>query len=219
MGTFGFNDSDKYGQSNAGSYFQLKEDKDTANVRFLYRTIEDITGNIVHEIHTDGDPSNIKSRKLINCLRSYDEPLSNCPLCASGSKQLPKLFIKIFNEDTQEPQLWERGKSYFQRLAGLASHYNPLCDEIVSIERHGVKGDMQTKYEFYPIENKPFDMDSIDIPDPLDGTTIVELTADEMQDFVTNGVYPGEASGVASSRSDEVIRRTPSNPTATRRAF
>lgn len=219
MATFGFNDAGNYGQGNAGSYFSLKDEGDTARVRFLYKGIEDVEGTVVHEIHTDGDPTNIRSRKLINCLRSYDEPLDKCPFCASGYKQVPKLFLRLFNEDTGEAQLWERGKSYFQRLAGLASHYNPLCNEIISIERHGKKGDMQTKYEFYPIESSEFDMDSVEMPTPFDGSTVIEMTPEEMNDYIQTGTLTSEGESVAAARSSEVGRRTPSNTNPPRRAF
>lgn len=218
MGRFGYDQVDNYGQENAGSFFSLKDDGDSANVRFLYNGIADVDGYTVHEVHTDGDPTNIKSRKLISCLRDYNEPLDKCPLCAAGYKQIPKLFIKLYNEDTKEPQIWERGKAYFQRLAGLASHYNPLCNEVVSIERHGKKGDLQTKYEFYPIENSEFDMNSIECADPL-GSIIEERTASEMQDFLSGGSFASEAAEVADNRQQQVTRRTPSTPNVGRRAF
>lgn len=213
MGTrFGFNDADNYGQQNAGSFFQLKDDKDTAKVRFLYNTIEDVQGYVVHEVEIDG------KRRYVGCLRSYSEPVDKCPLCAKGYKPIPKLFLKLFNEDTQEAQIWERGKSYFQRIASLASHYNPLCNEIVEVERNGKKGDMQTKYEFYPLENSEFNLDDVECSEPL-GTIILDKTAEEMEEYISTGGFFDEGRGASEQRSNEAVsRRTPGNNTS-RRAF
>lgn len=212
MGTrFGFNDADNYGQQNAGSFFQLKDDKDTAKVRFLYETIEDVQGYVVHEIEVDG------RHRYVGCLRSYNEAVDKCPLCADGYKPIPKLFLKLYNEDTQEAQIWERGKSYFQRIASLASHYNPLCNEIVEVERNGKKGDMQTKYEFYPLENSEFNLDDIECSEPL-GTIILDKTADEMRDFLQTGDFADAGQEVSSQRGEQITRRTPNN-SSSRRAF
>ena len=209
MGTFGFNDADNYGQSNSGSFFTLRDDKDTARVRFMYRTIDDVQGNVVHQVEI-GD-----KHRYVNCLRAYNEPLDKCPLCAAQYKQLPKLFLKVYNEDAGEVQIWERGKTYFQKMASLASRYNPLCDEVIEIERNGKKGDMKTSYEFYPIENSQFDLDSVDMPEAL-GTIILDKTADEMNDYLSIGDFVDNAAPQRSIQTQEVTRRTP--PTG-RRSF
>ena len=219
MARFGFSDADNYGQQNTGSFFTLKDDKDTAKVRFLYKTIDDIEGYVVHQVDI-GD-----KKRYVNCLRSYNEPVDNCPLCKAGYKQIPKMFLKLFNEDVGEAQIWERGKTYFQRMAGLASHFNPLCNEVVEIQRNGKKGDMQTTYEFYPTgtsmdaEAGNFDIDSVECSEPL-GTIILDKNADEMEQYLNLGDFPDNASGVAEQRSgDQIQRRTPNNPTTSRRAF
>lgn len=206
---FNFNDADNYGQQNAGSFFQLKDDKDTARVRLLYNTIDDVQGYVVHQIEV-GD-----RKRYIGCLRSYNESVEKCPLCSSGYKQIPKLFVNLYNEDTNESQTWERGKSFFQRISSLASRYNPLCNEIVEIERNGKKGDMKTTYEFYPIENSEFDMSSVDIPEPL-GTIILDKTADEMNEYLRTGGFSDDGQSASETRHSEVTRRTPNSG---RRAF
>lgn len=208
---FNFNEADNYGQQNAGSFFTLKDDKDTARVRFLYDTIDDVEGYVVHEVEVNG------KRRYVGCIRSYDEPVDNCPLCAAGYKQIPKLFLKLYNEDTNEVQIWERGKTFFQRISSLAARYNPLCNEIVEIERNGKKGDMQTKYEFYPTDNSEFDMSELEVTEPL-GTIILDKTADEMSEFVKTGGFEDAGQQVSSQRGEDIQRRTPNNNSG-RRAF
>lgn len=220
MARFNMAEADNYGSGNSGSFFSLKNDKDTARVRFLYNTIEDVEGYAVHQIDTsDG------KHRYVNCLRAYNEPLEKCPFCAAQMRVVPKLFLKLYNEDAGECQIWERGKSYFERISSLSSRYNPLVDEIVEIERNGKAGDKQTSYTFYPVENVPTDINQYDCKDPL-GTIIMDKTADEMNEYLVNGAFPSDGEQVSQARtaSRENLdyptgRRTPSQPTTGRRAF
>ena len=211
MGVFSFDEADNYGQSNSGSFFQLKDDKDTAKVRFLYNTISDVQGNVVHQVELpDG------KKRYVNCLRAYNEPLDKCPLCQAQYKQLPKLFIRLYNEDAKEVQIWERGKTYFQKMASLAARYNPLCNTVVEIERNGKKGDQKTEYIFYPLDTTEFNLDDVEMPEVL-GTLILDKTADEMNDFLQLGDFVDESTVVQRPSASEVTRRTP--PSQGRRSF
>lgn len=222
MATFGFNEADNYGSSGGGSFFSLKDDKDTAKVRFLYSTIDDVRGYAVHRVQV-GD-----KERYVNCLRAYNEPLDKCPFCAAQIKVQPRMFIKLYNEDSGECQIWDRSKSYFQKLASLANHYNPLCDEIVEIERNGKKGDQKTEYMFYPLSNSKVNIEDYDVVEPL-GTIILDKSAEDMDTYLATGSFPdnGNNGGGNSSNNNEtpwdnrdsgVQRRTPQN-TPPRRAF
>jgi hypothetical protein len=68
-------DAEKYGGQGGGGYFSLKDDGDTARVRFLYDSIEDVEGYCVHEVEI-GD-----KKKYVNCLREYGDPVDKCPFC------------------------------------------------------------------------------------------------------------------------------------------
>lgn len=220
MGRISLNDIDNYGVSNSGSFFQLKDDGDNARVRFLYNGIEDLTPYVVHEVEI-GD-----KRRYVNCLRNYNDPVDKCPLCAANYRAVPKLFLKLYNEDVSECQIWERGKTYASRISNLAAHFNPLVNQIVEISRIGKKGDMQTRYEFLPLENEPVNLDDYDCPEPL-GTIILDKSAEELNEFLDLGSFPDSAVAVANARSNDDVpfrggntqRRTPSNTTASRRAF
>ena len=139
MAEFSMNEADNYGGNGGGSFFTLKDDKDKARVRFLYRGVEDVKGYACHKVAV-GDKD-----RYVNCLRAYNEPLDKCPFCAAQLKVTPRLFLSLYNEDAGEVQVWERSKSYFQRLASLSSRYNPLHDEIIEIERSGKKSDYQMR--------------------------------------------------------------------------
>lgn len=224
MARFNFEDADNYGGSgNSSSFFSLKNDKDTARVRFLYRGMQDIEGYACHKVAVGTRQNGAPNERYVNCLRAYNEPVDNCPFCAAGFKVTPRLFIKLFNEDTKEVQVWDRSKSYYQRLAGLAARYNPLCDEVVEIERNGVAGDMHTDYMFYPVDNSQFDIEGVEIQEPL-GSIILDKSAEEMEQYLDTGAFPNDGQAVAQTRSanrenleQPTGRRTPSN--TGRRAF
>lgn len=210
MARFNMNEADNYGgNGGGGSFFSLKDDKDVAKVRFLYRTMDDVEGYAVHKVAV-GDKD-----RYVNCLREYNEPLEKCPFCAAQLKVQARMFIKMFNEDLGEAQIWDRSKAYFQRLNSLASRYNPLCDEIVEIERNGKKGDMKTTYEFFPIENSPINLDEYDIPDPI-GTIILDKTAEDMEIYLETGEFPVTDEDVSPTASRGARENLESRPTGRR---
>ena len=70
MSRFNVNEADNYGQAGRGTFFSLRDDKDTAHVRMLYRSIDDIEGYAVHQIETaDG------KKRYVNCLHNSNDPI------------------------------------------------------------------------------------------------------------------------------------------------
>ncbi len=212
MAQFDMNTADNYGNSK-GSFFVLKNDMDKAQVRFLYEGMEDIKGELVHRVQV-GD-----KERYVSCLRTYSDPIDKCPFCAAQIKVQPRLFLKLYNEDAGEVQIWERSKAYYQKLSGYASRYKPLYNEVIEIERHGKAGDQQTDYQFFPFENTPIDItdEKYECPDVV-GTIILDKTADDMHYYLENGNFPITDGGNANqAQSNEMpVRRTPSS---SRRAF
>ena len=60
---FRMDEADHYGGQGAGSFFRLKNDKDTARVRFMYHGIDDIYGYAVHRVEVEG------KQRYVACLR------------------------------------------------------------------------------------------------------------------------------------------------------
>lgn len=214
MARFSFSEADNYGVTNQGSFFSLKNDKDTARVRFLYDSVEDVPGYSVHPVRI-GDRD-----RYVNCLRSYNESVDKCPLCAAGNKIKPRLFVKLYNEDAGECQLWERGKNFYSVLSGLSSRYKPLYNEIIEIERNGKPKDLQTTYQPYPIENKPVNIDDFECPEP-EGLCYLEWSAEEMNNYIMTG-DAGTGSSVSQARQEAREERRDDDgepPVRRRRAF
>ena len=176
------NDVDNYSQAKTG-FFKLENDKDVAKVRFMYNTIDDVNLDVVHEIEI-GD-----KKRLVSCLRSYDEPVDNCPLCRECYKPQVKLFVPVYNIDADEVQFWQRGKSFISQLSGLFSRYNPLVGTAIEIERCGKKGDQTTKYMLYPSNSDDTTLDDLpDVPDSMN-SFVLNKSYDELTRYVETGSF------------------------------
>lgn len=211
MARFGINDADNYGNNGGSSFFSLKNDKDTASVRFMYNGLEDVEGYAVHKVEIDD------KTRYVNCLREYNEPRSKCPLCNSGSTPVVKLYIPLYDVDAGEIKLWERGKKFFDKLSSICSRYvngnTPLVAHTFDIERHGKAGDTQTTYEIYETGCDDTRLEDLpEVPDVL-GRCILNKTAEDMEFYNEEGYFPNNDGAPKREARDEerpVGRRTPS---------
>ena len=206
MGRFNYQDSDNYGNSSS-NFFSLKDDGDIARVRFMYNDLNDVTGYAVHEIEVDGN------KRYVNCLRNYNEPKSKCPCCANDYMQRAKLYVPLYNVDTKEVQLWERGKKFLGKLQSICTRYarqdSPLVNHVFEIERHGKKGDTQTTYEIYEVGSDDTTLQDLpEVIEPL-GNIILDKSYDELDSYVRTGSFATQQ--VPTRRvdtSEEYSRRT-----------
>ena len=206
MGRFNYQDSDNYGNSSS-NFFSLKDDGDIARVRFMYNDLNDVTGYAVHEIEVDGN------KRYVNCLRNYNEPKSKCPCCANDYMQKAKIYVPLYNVDTKEVQLWERGKKFLGKLQSICTRYarqdSPLVNHIFEIERNGKKGDQQTTYEVYEVGSDGTTLQDLpEVIEPL-GNVILDKSYDELDSYVRTGSFATQQ--VPTRRvdtSEEYSRRT-----------
>lgn len=179
------------GGSSRGSYFSLKDDKDTARVRFLYSGAEDIEGFTVHRVQV-GD-----RERYVNCLVEEGGSVADCPFCQAKLPKFAKLFVPLYNEDTDQIQTWERGQKFYGQISGLCARYDNLVSRTFDIERNGKKGETSTTYSIFPVGDADGttvqdildDMGVEALPNPL-GTIILNKTADEMESYLANGDFP-----------------------------
>lgn len=184
MGRFNASEIDNYGNSNNASYFGLKNDGDIARVRFMYDGLEDVAAYAVHEVEVDG------KRRYVNCLRDYNDHMDKCPLCASHNFQRVKFYIPVYDLDTGTVKIWERGKRFYGKIAGLCARYPHLVSQQFEIERHGKPGDTSTTYEIFPVGQPDGTTleDLPEIPNVL-GTIILDKNADELASYVSTGTF------------------------------
>lgn len=215
MARFSVSDAEKYGGQGGGGYFSLKNDKDTAQVRFLYDSIEDVEGFAVHEVEVDG------KKRYVNCLREYGQPLDTCPFCAAKMFTSVKYFVPLYNITDDRVQTWERGKKFGQKLSSLCARYPHLFTHTFEIERNGQAGDQQTTYEIYECgADDGVSLNDFDVPEIL-GSHIMDKTADDMICYLNAGYFPGDGNNNAQPlvRRGSSDRRTPSSNGGRREVF
>lgn len=197
MGRFSYEDADKYGsQGNGGSFFKIENDMEIKRVRLLGRDMNDFPGYACHEVEIDG------RRRLVNCLRDYNEPVSVCPFCSCHDpkirKQIAKVFIPLYNLEDDEVQVWERGKSFFPILSSYCSRHKNVVSYITEVERHGKPKDTNTTYMLYEAEEQgdervEFDDYADRLPEIL-GRYILDKSAEDMEYFLESGEFLDEDS-------------------------
>ena len=194
MGRVNINEVDNYKGNSGTNFFGLENDKDVATVRFCHNDAGDIEIIACHEIEVDG------KRRKVSCLRSYDDPIHLCPLCAAGNRLQLRYFVHLIEyhksfdgKITSEKKVWERGRTFQKEILGLSGRYNPLWQTAFEIERQGKKGDQTTKYGIYPMNYSldEFPAAEEDLEnDTVMGTIVLDKNADELSHYINTGEFP-----------------------------
>jgi hypothetical protein len=176
----------KFSGQGGGDFFKLVDDGDSKVRRFAYETLKELIGHTVHEILDDAG-----KRQQIECLGD------GCPLCAAGDKAKFTTCIALFNDETGEYEVWQRGINLVKQLQQLAARYTPLVATPVEIVRSGKKGDMKTTYSLFPgTTDKTTLADLPEKPD-FDARLIKVLSEADMRALVTGGVAPAHGAAIA----------------------
>ena len=211
MPRFTFDEADSYGSSgNSGSYFSLKDDRDTARVHLIGNDINDFYGYAVHKV-TTGDKD-----RYVNCLRKHGDPVDDCPFCASGDSEIKKvyakMFIPLYNIDADEVQIWERGKSFFRDLSSYCTRNPNVVSCVTEIERLGAKGDTSTRYNLIKVDDSDATVEDFqdDVPEVI-GTIVLDKTYEDMEYYLDKGDFPDAGRQGATRRGSTSDRRSDSS--------
>lgn len=138
----GFKTANQYEEEKYNGKFRLANDGDTADVIMLYRDKNDVLIADVHYIK-----SNIYNG-YVHCT-GY-----GCPACANNIRKQTKLFIPMYNLESNEIQFWDRTQKFLPQIHSdvFANGNYPNPSEFVyRITRHGAAGDMATRYQISAI--------------------------------------------------------------------
>lgn len=208
MAEFKIGEENNYGTSNTSSFFSLKEDGEVKKVRFMYRDSNDIKGYAVHEVQVNG------KRRYVNCLRDYNSPIDQCPLCKSGSLQHVKLYVPIYDVNANKVCFWERGKKFFSKMSSICARFPDIVAHEFEIERHGAKGATDTTYEIFETGHDNTRLEDLpEVPSVLGGI-ILDKTASEMNEYLRTGEFPYNNSQPQQNNAVQqniLPRRTPVN--------
>ena len=208
MARFNFEESENYGAVK-NNYFNLKDDGDTAVVRFLYNDINDVEGVAVHEVK-------IGDRTIdVECIRAYNEPVDKCPLCNAGHPVSAKMYIPVYDQTSKESKIWKRGKTFFGRIAKLCERYRPLVGVPIEVVRNGKAGEKTTTYELLPQGENKDTKQIVDFPEiKAENVSFQIKSKEDMEYYLQNGAFPQDnqvktRQNTQTSREMPVRRRTP----------
>lgn len=177
----GFKSLDNYLADKNKDFFILPNDKDYAEVVFLYRSRQDVLVADVHYIKTP------EYSGYVHCCGK------GCPACAKGLRVEPKFFVPLFNYKSNKIEYWDRTRTpYFERqLEGdvLSKFPNP-SEWVFRITRNGAAGSRDTRYTIVAVGKNstlPYDRILADHGMTLpDGYSAVcrDYTAAELNDLL-----------------------------------
>lgn len=205
MARFRPDEVDNYKPTGTGTFFGLANDKDYETVRLMYNTTDDVEMFSVHEIEVNGQTH------WVDCLRTYDQPVDCCPLCAAGNKLRVKMWVPLYIENTGEVKIWERGKTFLSKLESAARRFSPLASNIFEIERNGKKGDRDTTYELIYIKTDDKKLEELPEAPQILGSIVKELTVEEMNAYLQTGKVPFNNENNTQTRNPGSDRRPASN--------
>jgi len=221
MARFSADQADNYGGQGGGGFFSIQNDKQVKQVRFMYDKVEDIEGMSVHKVELNGKD------RYVNCLREYNDPIDTCPFCREKKPVQARLFIPVYNLDEDAVQIWDRGKTMFQKMTSLCSRYatkNNLVNNIFEVERNGKPKDQKTTYEIYQIDKDDTEIADLGELPKILGSLVMDKSAEDMEYYLEEGEFPptdddsDNDSGVrrresrsSRDRERESTRRTPAS--------
>lgn len=188
MARFNILDAEKYGGQGGGGYFSLKKHGDSARVRIMYKSYEDVEGYAVHEVEINGKKRNI------DCLRKHTDSLDTCPFCKKGMFTKVKVFIPLYCVDSDRVEIWEKGKSYFSKLKNLFENYandKPLVSTVFEIEKT-LDETGYTSFDITPQYSGIVELDDLPEVQPVYGRLVLQKTAGEMEDYLRDGYFEDE---------------------------
>lgn len=187
-------DIEKYSTSSGGKYFSLKNDKDTASVRFLLDSIEDLNDYIyaVHDVKIAGN----EYGKHVNCLREYNDPVDDCPFCRKHYPITTRIMVPLYDLDSDSVKIWDRPAGFIKKMQSLCSRYKNLVSHTFDVERNGERKDTKTTYEIYETGQDDTTLEDLpEVPEIVGSTAnfpVMEKTEEDMEYYIEEREFPPE---------------------------
>lgn len=154
-------------------WLQLKDDGDSALVRFLHKDENDLDVFEVHSIEVDGFMQSVK------CLGD------DCELCKSGNRPQLRIWLQMIDLEDDEVKIWNRGVTDIKRILEEISENGNLNERDYKIKRIGKKGSTKTQYVFYAKDKKERELKE---RKKVEGYFVKVVTNEDMRDML-NGNF------------------------------
>lgn len=207
-----FKTIDQYNEERQGNFFQLKNDKDCADVIFLYENASQCLVAGTHYIKS------ANYNGYVHCCGS------GCPACQKGIRVQQKLFIPLYNLTTGKIEFWDRTPRFEPQLQNdVFSKFPNPSDFIFRITRNGAAGSVDTTYAIEAIAKNNVKSyaqilvdNGIQLPDYY-SAVCRDLSAYELQSMLVDTSKPlGEYTGTvaAGAAAYGAVPRGAATPTA-----
>lgn len=163
-------------------FFNLNHDGDSAVVRILNTTVDEIEVKGIHFIDLQG------KKKAVACLGE-----GNCPLC-DVSQPVSRLCVHLWDYTDNKEKIWNRtpNQNFLNSLNEVVDSWGDLCDSVLKITR---EGDNFPKYSITVLNPKkyPFPEDAItkdNINEKVSYRLATYRSAEELEEYVRTGFLP-----------------------------
>lgn len=215
-----------------GYFSSLKDDGDTALVRFDYDSVKEFVVQDVHRIKV-----NDKWRSVV-CPRDRYDSKDKCPLCAAGQYASSKAYVKLLEyvkdetgKISAQAKVWERPAKFIQKIIsaygnatdmGIYPMDSKISDVVFKVTRNGAKGSKDTDYDVTPANPNIYkpDMYVKDFADfeglDLAHHSYMVRTVDEIRYYLEHGEFPpfkkdGDAENAAEAGHADSAEKPASN--------
>ncbi len=122
-------------------FFHLDDDKASARVRFIVPILDAYSSDCIYAVHRVA-PSEDNPYPYTQCT------VDNCKYCEAGSRIVTRIFIPLYNYETERIEIWDRAQFVIGlTLEPLYNRYSNIPFKMFKITRHGKKFDKLTSYE------------------------------------------------------------------------
>ena len=147
MATINFSEFSKFNQGEGGSFFTLKSGE-SASVRILYDSYDDIIGETVHQVRNENG-----GFASVICPRDDKDAIDMCDYCKEGQKPVLRAIIPIYNEDSKKIEYWPRSGTFIDgtlrmTLDLIVNQGKSIASQPYIIRREG--NGLETKYVVLP---------------------------------------------------------------------
>lgn len=135
-----FKSFSQYQEDKNGDFFVLPNDKDWADVVFLYKSANDVLVADVHYLNTSS------YKGYVHCCES------GCPACMRNIDVQHKIFIPLYNITKNKIEFWDRTTYFEQQLQkNVFQNFPDPSQCVFRITRNGEANDRKTTYSFMPV--------------------------------------------------------------------
>jgi hypothetical protein len=192
--------------SSGSGFFKLNDSGDSAIIRLPYHDLEELFSESFYEVHEINSQS--KDYRAIDCLRGDEDPIEDCPFCENGMKTVPKMFVQVYDVESEEMKIWSTTKARIKDFTATLDKEDlngkPLFAFEIKIVRDGTGNG--TRYNFKKREADNTRLEDLpDFVDIYESKALLKLDADEMEDYIRNKKLPGKEE--KSSSRDSIKRR------------